>query len=170
MRIDPRLDRPLAQQVGAERVDGPDARLLQAGERLDQPPARLRRARRVQARLLDPDAQAQLQLTRRGLGEGHRDEAVQGGASGLEHRDDPAHDLGGLPGSRGGLDDHRLVERGRDLVPLALVGERDVRGTAPLRAGSRRRHGSPRSSRRPARRSWGLRAVRISSFGPHTGR
>src|SRR5262249_41270188 len=35
-RIDAGLDRALAEQVGAERVDGPDPRLLELTERLDQ--------------------------------------------------------------------------------------------------------------------------------------
>ena len=77
-RIDARLDRALAQQIGAERMDRADARLFE-----------LRRARRSSrarsassrigslARALDFGAQPQLEFARGFLGEGHRDDSVK---------------------------------------------------------------------------------------------
>src|SRR5581483_11991346 len=72
-RVDARLDGMLAEEVGTERVDRPDARLLELGERLPEPrPGGLRR-RGGLPRLLDPRPETKLHLPRRRLRERHRD-------------------------------------------------------------------------------------------------
>jgi hypothetical protein len=100
-RVDAGLHRPLAQQVGAERMDGPDLRDLQPRQRqreavvLDRGGAR--------ARLLQLGAQPQLHLARRLVGERHREDAVEPDAA-ADERDDARDQLGGLAGARGSLD------------------------------------------------------------------
>ena len=72
----PRLDRPLAQQVGAEAVNRADVRLLEVGERRVEAPAlRAALAGPLRARF-ELRAQPQLQLAGRLLGERHRDDLV----------------------------------------------------------------------------------------------
>src|SRR5262249_50953582 len=69
-RIHPGLDGSLAQQLGTEGVNGPDARHLELGKRVLEPPAVLGRSGRVLSLALDRGAEAELQLTRRRVGEG----------------------------------------------------------------------------------------------------
>src|ERR1051325_5554673 len=61
-RIDPRLDRPFAQQIGAETVNGADVRFLAPLDRAFNPRRRARVAR-VAALLFESLPKAQLQLT-----------------------------------------------------------------------------------------------------------
>ena len=150
-RVDPGLHRSLAQQVGAESVNRPDARLLELAERAVQ---RLARARA--ARLLDRPPEAELQLTGRRVRERDRDHLVEPRATGGEQRDHPGHELRRLARARSRLDDERCLEVVADAVARGLVGER--------------RHGMLRRRVRSAARSGGFRFVRASSWGPQTGR
>ena len=75
-RIDPRLDRALAQQLGAEPVDRADVRFFEARERLVERDRRTSTFSGVRARRVECLAQTQLQLAGRLLGEGDGDDAV----------------------------------------------------------------------------------------------
>ena len=150
-RVDARLDRPLAQQVGAEGVDRPDPCLLELRQRVGEEPARLRgTARVVAAGLLDVGAETQLQLARCGVREGDRDHAVQAPAACHEDGHHAADELGRLPGPRRSLHDERRFEIGPDALARGLVGERHD-------------HLSARRRVRSASCSGGLRATRTSS-------
>ncbi len=86
-RVDARLDRTLAQQVAAERMDRADPRLLELRQRLVQTAAGLRRGLGRLPGALDLGAQPKLELAGRRLGERHRDDLVETRAPGHEHRD-----------------------------------------------------------------------------------
>ncbi len=150
-RVDARLDRSLAEEVGAEGVDRPDARLLELAERIVER-AGGSRAPRVLDRLPEPE----LQLARGGVRERDGDHAIEPRPAGGEEGDHPLHELRRLPRPGGRLDDERRVEVVADPVARGLVGKR--------------RHGRLRRYARSPRRPLGFRAVRTSSFGPQTGR
>ena len=81
-RIDARLDRPLAQQVGAEAVDGADVRFLERLQRLVQACRAARRSGApARALAFERFAQPQLQLAGRLLGERDRDDLADLGAA-----------------------------------------------------------------------------------------
>ena len=107
--------------------------------------------RRRCTRVLDLLREPELELAGGGLGEGHRDDAGQLGATAHDRRDDAVDQRRRLPGAGRRLDDQRGVEVGRDAIARRLIGER--------------RHRSPRS----VRSSWirgsfaGLRCQRVSS-------
>ena len=156
-RVDPRLHRSLVQEVVAEAVDGADARLLQAGHRRVEPLAARAAPGRGLARLLELRAQAELQLARRLLGEGHGDHASTVPRPSASTATSRADQLARLAGARRRLHDQRLVERGAD--PLARRRGRRASVTASSAAS-----GDPRARPGPS-----ARRAR-SSFGPHTGR
>jgi len=119
--IDARLDRPLAQELGTETVNGGDVGLLEVSQRVFQvTPAlggRCRRwalgapsARELLARSLEAGAETQLELAGGLLGERHRDDAIDRRVALGEDVDDPLNELGRLPGTRRRFDDQRLVE------------------------------------------------------------
>ncbi len=150
-RVDARLHRPLAQQVGAERMDGADGRHFESSQRRGEALALLGRAFR--ARRLQLAAQAQLHLARRQVGEGDGQDAVEPGAPRAHQLDDARHQLGGLarPGRR--LDDESGVQVAADALAGRLV-----------------LHGIPRSLIKGCSRSCDLRFTRCSSCGPQTAR
>ncbi|MFN7977839.1 MAG: hypothetical protein U0P30_06855 [Vicinamibacterales bacterium] len=151
-RIDARLHRPLAQQVGAEAVDRADVRFLEALHGLRQARRRVALGRR--ARVFELLAQAQLQLAGGLLGERHRDDLGDRGATGGHQPHDALHELGGLAGTGRGLDHQRAIERLADQGAIPGVG-------VPA-------HGILRSASRSG--TSGLRFVRENSSGPHTAR
>src|SRR5439155_4153491 len=71
-RIDSGLDRHLAQQIGAEGMDGADPRFFEPRQRLLEPLAGGGRTRGVEARAFDLGTEAKLELAGRRLGEGNR--------------------------------------------------------------------------------------------------
>ena len=156
-----RLDRPLAEEVDAERMNRPDARLLELGECVGQAGAPRIAGRGVLACGLDRRPQAELQLARRRVGEGDGDHAVEAAPARGEHGHHAAHELARLAGPRRGLDHERPVEIVADAVARGLIGE------GPRPGGG---HGSARRRFSSARRAAGLRALRRSSYGPQTGR
>ena len=95
-RIDAGFDRPLAQQVGAEAVDGADVRLLETGQRVDRAACASPERGRGAARAIEPLAQPQLQLAGGLLGERHRDDLSDRRPAFGEDRDDPPDQLGRL--------------------------------------------------------------------------
>ena len=153
-RIDPRLDRPLAQQVGAERVDGPDRRDLEHAERARQPPLFLRGALGTRRLQLGPEPQ--LHFARSQIRECYREDTVEGRVAEADQRDDARHQLGGLARSGGSLDHQRAGEIAADSLARCRVGER--------------RHGISRSLLSGTSASAGFFFVtRCHSPGPHTG-
>ena len=122
-RIDARLDRPLAQQLGAKPVDGVDVRFLEFLERQFQPHTHdvVRGLGSVGAVLLEFFAQPQLQLASRLLRERDGDDLAHGRATGREHTQDAVHQLRRLAGPGGRLDDQRIVEIVRDRAPRLRV-------------------------------------------------
>ena len=154
-RVDAGLDRPLAQEVGAEGVDRPDARLLQLRERAGEELARLGRATRLLPRAFDLAAEPELQLARRRVREGDRHHAVEASAPRHEDGHHAPDELGRLAGSRGSLDHERRVQVASDALARVLIGERHG-------------HRSARRRMRSPSRSAGLRATRASSCGPQT--
>jgi hypothetical protein len=154
-RVDDRLDRPLAQDVGAEPVDGADAGQLQLSERAIEPGLLLGRGVRRAALAIDLGAQAQLHLAGRLVGEGDRDDAFQLRPPGPDERQDAPDQRRGLAGPGRGLDH----EGGVEIVPDALAR----RGV-----GQHRRHGCFLSRTSGSIRRESLRAERCCSYGPHT--
>ena len=147
-RIHRRLDRPLAQQIRAEAVDGADVRLFEPLYRPLQPPravtrgAAASRARSSSSRRrsLSSPAAFSLKVTAT-----ISIDAL--GAAGLDQPDHAFDELRRLAGARRGLDDQRVVQRFADEVSVV------------------RRHGIFRSSSRSAIRPAGFRSVRCSSSG-----
>ncbi len=122
-RIDARIDRPLAQEIGAKRMDRADTRLLELAERTGEPLAFAGGARGVAARALDLGAQPQLELAGGLLGERHRHDSAKLGAPARQRRDDPVDQCGGFAGAGRGLDDERGVEVVADTIAHALIGD-----------------------------------------------
>ena len=158
-RIDARLYRPLAQQVGAKRMNRSDPRFFQLLER--QVETRSAFAQRLceLARAFDFGAQPQLQLARRFLGERHRDDPRQLAAPRPDHRYDSIHQRGGLAGARCRLDHERDVEIVANPIAHRLVGNG---------CWIHERHGIARSFFSDLSRASGLILERRSSYGPHT--
>ncbi len=124
-------------------MDRPDARDLEVGEGAVEPLALGGRRRRIDARLLDPRAQAELHLAGGLLGEGDGDDALERVALLVlrvaEDGDDAADELGGLPRPGGGLDDQRAIEALGDGAARVPVDERArSRGARGEDAGRRR--------------------------------
>ena len=135
-RIDAGLDRPLAQQIGAEAVDRADVRLLELRQRMRRAAlARHRHGRRATRAPSSCFAQPQFQLAGGLLGERDRDDLSRRPSRG---RRDDAHDAvderGRLAGAGRGLDDERGRRgRGDELAGLRVaIGE--VVRDAPLMA------------------------------------
>ena len=170
LRIDPGLDRPLAQEIGAEGVDGPDPGLLEPGECIGQALALGLRHGFVPAGALDLGSQPELHLARGDLGEGHRHHPVEPPLAGSQHGQDAPDELRGLSGPGRRLDDQRGVEVGGDPLACLVIGDRrrslGGKGAGLLEPA----HSIPRRRLRPARPFAGLRLVRNSSHGPQTGR
>ncbi len=148
-RIDARLDRPLAQEIGAEGVDGADVRFFEVMHGVVEERARGGVRRRLRARSLELFAQAQLQLAGGLFAERDRDDLADRGALVLDQRDDAADELGRLAGAGGGFDDERLVELRRD--QLAILGPR----RPPFEVGAVTACSSTRRDRRRASRPFG---------------
>ncbi len=151
-RIDAGLDRPLLEQVAAERMDRADARLFELFERSVEARV-LTEVGCIAATMLDLFADAELEFAGGFLGECNRYDLVQRGAAGGDHRDDSPHQLGGLAGARCGFDHRRYVELAGDPVARGLIGER---------------HGISLSFRNSARRPGGFILDRRSSYGPQS--
>ena len=149
-----RFHRPLAQQIGAERMDGPDSRFFKLLERQIETRARFAQMLSTLARSLDFGAQPELQLAGRLLGERHRDDPRQLAAPRPDHRDDSIHQRGGFTGTGGGFDHERRVKVIANPIAHCLIGY-DCR--------SRRRHGISRSFFSDLRRAGGLILERRSS-------
>ena len=141
-RIDPGLDRPLAEKIAAEGVDRADAREL---EFLERASSRSRCSRRCfRSGPLDLAAEAQLHLAGGLLGEGDRDDAVERADARADQRDDAADQRGGLAGSGRRLDEEARAELGQDpaaRLGIGKIGHGDARS---VRSGSRRSLRLPR--------------------------
>ena len=122
-RIDARLDRPLAQQLGAEAVDGADVRFLESLERSSSRVRRVGIGAGIRARPLEPLAQPQLQLAGRLLGERDRDDLADVRAPLGQDREDPVDELGRLAGAGRRFDDQRVVEAAGDGLARRGVGQ-----------------------------------------------
>jgi hypothetical protein len=121
-RIDTRFHRPFAEQLGAESVNRADVRLFQACQRaIEQLPCVV--VGRPATLALERFPQAQLQLAGRLFSERHRDDLRDARPAGPEYPQDPLHQLRGLAGTRGRLDDERIVERVGDGIARRLIGQ-----------------------------------------------
>ena len=155
--IDACLHRSLAQQVGAKAVNRADVRFFEMLHgRLE--PGGDRGIRRLAPPLLEPVAQAQLELPGRLLREGHRRDLCHRRTAVLEDAQDAVHQLGGLARAGRGLDDERGINLLRDHPARLRIG-------AP-----NHRHGQLLSSSRSASVSCGFRCARRRTPGPQTGR
>jgi hypothetical protein len=154
--IDARFDRPLTQQIGAERVDGADVRFFEVMHRGIEQAAGGGVGAGFRPRALELFAKTQLQLAGRLLAERDRDDLADRGASLGDQRDDASDQLGGLAGARRGLDDQRLVELAGDQLAI-------LRHSAGARA-----HGIFLNASRSMNSFGSLRLVRSSSREPHT--
>jgi len=128
------LERALSQEGGGEGVDGGDGRALEVGGRRQEALALVLSLRALQG-VLDALAQAQLQLAGGLLGEGDRDDAVEGGAAGADEGEDAAHQDRGLAGAGAGLEQERGVEVADHAVADGLVGGRVGHGPTLSRHG-----------------------------------
>ena len=108
-RIDPRFDRPLAQQLGAEAVDGVDVRLFERFERVLETPPRVSVGCR-RAFELERLAQSELQFPCGFFGERNGDDLDHRRAPGRQHAQDAADQLGCLAGPGRRFDDERVIE------------------------------------------------------------
>ncbi len=149
LRIDARLHGPLAQQLGTEAVDRVDAGLFQPGKSIFEVPPCRRGRRHPVSCLLQARAQAQLELSRRLLRKGHRDQAVNRRAPMRQRCDDTIDQLGRLAGAGSRFDDDIVIQRFLNDLSFLSVGER--------------LHGKRRISCRGARRSLALYFTRSSS-------
>ena len=120
-RIDARFDRPLAQQLGAEAVDGADLRLFEVMHGGVEQAAGVRVGRGLLPRALELFAQAQLQLAGGLFAERDGHDLADRGALVRDQRDDAADQLGGLAGAGRGFDNQRLVELGGDQLAVLLA-------------------------------------------------
>ena len=93
------LERPLLQDLGAERVDRRDARALEHVERGAHAGALLRRQLRLRAGALQPLAQPQLHGGGRVLGEGDGRDLVEPGRARAHQRLDAVHEQRRLAGA-----------------------------------------------------------------------
>ena len=159
--IDARLNGPLAQQLGAEPVNGADVRLFEVVHRLVQTRQLGRVSGVGRARSFQLFAQSELQLTRGLLAEGDGDDLSNSRPLVFDQRNDAADQLGGLARTGRRLDDHRLVEFGGN--EAAVLGSR-----SPRRCSGPAAHGSFLSASRSAKSPGSFRRVRRSSSRPHT--
>ena len=131
-RVDARLDRPLAQQVGAEAVDGADVRFLEALHGALE-------ARRAVAGRRRPRACSSCSRSRSFSSPAAFSVKVTATIWSMVARpvvDEPhdaLHELGRLAGAGGGLDDQRRVERVGDERAVAGVGDRRASRHPPQR-------------------------------------
>ena len=142
-RVDPRLHRPLVQQVVAEAVDRADARLFQVGDRR-LPAARaarcpaLRRTRSssssARSRSFSSPAAFSVNVS--------ADDRLHGPPPLGQHVHQARDQLARLAGAGRGLDDQRLVERGPDALALGRV-DQPAHGELPQRAAARRAGAGP---------------------------
>ena len=102
--IDACLDRTLAEQVGAKRMDGADVRFFEIMHGGVEQPARIGLRRGFRARPLELFAEPQLQFAGGLLAERDGDDFADRCALVFDQGDDPANELGGLAGTGGGLD------------------------------------------------------------------
>ena len=170
-RVDARFDRPLAQELGAEPVDGADVRILEVVHRVAETSClpcacrtgRVAVGRQRRAPLFELLANAQLQLAGGFFAEGDRHDLANLGAAGLDQADDARHELGGLAGASGGLDDERLVERLADrpavLAPSLMASPAARSGRRTARAPCVRCAVPPGGRRPPRNRSTRTRAA-----------
>ena len=147
-RVDPCFDGTLAEQVGAEPVNGADVRLLEVLDGVLETRCGGGIARRA-ALLVQPLPQAKLQLARGLLGERHGNDLVHARAPGREHQENPVHELGCLARTRRRLDHERFIERFGNEPAVRLV-----------QVSSDRVHGLPLRACRSASESCGLRETR----------
>ena len=119
-RIDTRLDRTFAQQVGAEPVNRADVGLFEIRERRIERFAR-DGVLRAPPLPLERFAQPQLQLARRFFRERDRHELSDARPSGRQDPQDAIDQLGRFAGARRGLDDERVVEVSGDRIAGGLI-------------------------------------------------
>ena len=112
--------------------------------------------RRVGSRLLDLEAQPQLHLAGRLLGERDRDGACERAAAASDQPDDATDQRCGLAGPGRRFDEEGRAEFGED--PRSRVRVSEVG------------HGNARTALSGSRFPCGLRAERYSSYGPQTTR
>jgi hypothetical protein len=110
VQSDARLDRPFAPQSRAKRMDRADETSLAMFKRLGQPGCFEFRVKPL------------LQFRRGFAGKGDRHHRFDAALFVSQQRDHPRHQLRGLAGARGGLDEQIVVEFSRDPVALGLVG------------------------------------------------
>ena len=120
-RIDVRFYRTLSKQLRTESVDRADVRFFESREGIVEPLLHL--ARGTGPFAFQCLAQAELQLARGLLREGHRDDVADLGRAGGKNPEDAFDELGCLSGPCGCFDNHGFVERVRDGVPGVLVGK-----------------------------------------------
>src|SRR5262249_34139690 len=150
---DARFDRPLAQEVGAEAVNRAQVGFFEALDGLLETSCGIAARCGLDACALELFAQPQLQLAGSLLAERHRDDLRDLGPARLNQADDAPDELGRLAGPGSGFDDQRVVERLADQMTIVC---------------SQPAHDIFLSASRSA--TSGLRSVRRSSSGPHTGR
>ena len=162
--IDPRLQRPLLQEIGAEPVDGADVRLLELLEGALEPLSHLRVAAGsgFGPRLFELASKPELQLARRLLGEGDGDDPRKLAPPARNHREDALHESRGLARACRGLDYERRIEIVLDGVPIGAIFKGGKRGFAHVRL---------RSQLRGDRRgSFCFLRASICILGPQTAR
>ncbi len=138
--VDARLDRKLPEHVGAERVDGADARHLEVPERAIEVLPNGGRDAALVARPLEAGAEAELHLAGGLLGERHGDDAVEVREPGAQDRDDAVHQHGGLAGAGRCLDEEGGPEVLADASARGVVGRRGFEGLGG--GGGHRRQGA----------------------------
>ena len=109
-RVDARLDRPLAQEIAAEGVDGSHPREFEFLERLVQ--AVFLDVAGRGASPFDLGAQPQLHFASGLFREGHRDDASQRRRSTSDQTDDASDERRGLSRTGSCLDEERRAELG----------------------------------------------------------
>src|SRR4029079_5723378 len=102
-------NRALAQQRGAETMNGADVRLFELQDGGIQPHGFVRRPVRMRASPLELLAQAQLELTGALRAEGDRHDLGDARSARLDHPYDSLDELGGLPRAGRGFDNQRVV-------------------------------------------------------------
>ena len=156
-RIDARLDRPLAQQVRAKRVDGADVRLFEVPQRVLERGQRRRVAcRPLRARSSSISSRSRSFSSPAAFSVNVTATISIDVAAGWDDADDPVDERGRLAGAGSGLDDQRVVESRRDESRASLHRLDEASWAAPqLRESS---SGPGACGRAPC------------SAGPHTGR
>ena len=124
-RIDPGFDRPLAHQIGAERVNRADVGLFELRERGVQPGALRLVVSCGHACVVEPFAQAQLQLAGGLFRECHRNDSADVRFTLGDDAHDAADEGGRLSSTRRGFHDERGVESSGDKLARLEVGQHD---------------------------------------------